>query len=73
MATNMFETAPAGTPIEPTHSVRSYYRRQIYPATPSTGDNHVAGREIQWRFQASGQHAFVPQESRLVDGVVDRT
>ena len=74
MATNMFETAPAGTPIEPTHSVRSYYRRQIYPATPSTGENHVAGREIQWRFQASGQHAFVPQESRLVAQVrVDKS
>ena len=65
MATSMFETAPAGTPIEPTNQVRYYYRRQIYPSTPSTGENHVAGREIQWRFQASGQHAFVPQESRL--------
>ena len=74
MASNMFETAPAGTPIEPTHSVRSYYRRQIYPTTPSTGENHVAGREIQWRFQASGQHAFVPQESRLVAQVrVDKS
>jgi hypothetical protein len=74
MAANMFETAPAGTPIEPTHSVRSYYRRQIYPATPSTGESHVAGREIQWRFQASGQHAFVPQESRLVAQVrVDKS
>ena len=54
MATNMFETAPAGTPIEPTHSVRSYYRRQIYPATPSTGENHVAGRETQWKIPCHG-------------------
>lgn len=74
MASGMFETQPAGTPIEPSNSVRYYYRRQIYPATPSTGPNHVAGREVQWRFQASGQHAFVPQESRLVARVrVDKS
>ena len=74
MASGMFETQPAGTPIEPSNSVRYYYRRQIYPATPSTGPNHVAGREVQGRFQASGQHAFVPQESRLVARVrVDKS
>jgi hypothetical protein len=62
----MFTTPPAGTPVEPTNGVRYYYRRQIYPATPSTGADFQPGREVQWRFQASGQHAFVPQESRLV-------
>jgi hypothetical protein len=62
----MFTTPPAGTPVEPTNGVRYYYRRQIYPATPSTGTDFQPGREVQWRFQASGQHAFVPQESRLV-------
>ena len=64
--TSMFTTPPAGTPVEPTNGVRYYYRRQIYPATPSTGTDFQPGREVQWRFQASGQHAFVPQESRLV-------
>ena len=63
--TSMFTTPPAGTPVEPTNGVRYYYRRQVYPATPSTKENFQSGREIQWRFQASGQHAFVPQESRL--------
>ena len=64
--TSMFTTPPAGTPVEPTNGVRYYYRRQIYPATPSVGTDFQPGREVQWRFQASGQHAFVPQESRLV-------
>ena len=65
MSTQMFETPPAGTPVEPTNGVRYYYRQQVYPATPSTGPNFTPGREVQWRFQASS-HAFVPQESRLV-------
>ena len=63
---DMFTTPPAGTPLAPNNNVRYYYRRQIQTATPSTKDEHVAGRECAWRFAASGQHAFVPQESRLV-------
>ena len=31
----------------------------------ATKADHVAGRECSWRFAASGQHAFVPQGSRL--------
>ena len=70
---NMFETPPAGTPVEPTNAVRYYYRQQIYPATPSTGPNFTPGREVQFRFQASS-HAFVPQESRLMARVrVDKS
>jgi hypothetical protein len=73
MSTQMFETPPAGTPVEPTNGVRYYYRQQVYPATPSTGPNFTPGREVQWRFQASS-HAFVPQESRLVARVrVDKS
>ena len=64
--TDMFTTPPAGAPLAPNNSVRYYYRRQVFTATPSTKDDHVAGRECSWRFAASGQHAFVPQESRLV-------
>ena len=63
---DMFTTPPAGTPIEPNNNVRYYYRRVIRPSTTSDKDNFEANREISWRFSASGQHAFVPQESRLV-------
>ena len=63
---DMFQTPPAGTPIEPNNGVRYYYRRQIFPATPASKDNFQPGREVSWRFNAAGQHAFVPQESRLV-------
>lgn len=66
---NMFETPPAGSPVEPTNSVRYYYRQQVYPSTPSTGPSLPAGREVPWRFQASS-YAFVPQESRLVARVL---
>jgi hypothetical protein len=70
---DMFQTPPAGTPVEPTNGVRYYYRQQIYPATPSTGPNFTPGREVQFRFQASS-HAFVPQESRLMARVrVDKS
>ena len=50
MSTQMFETPPAGTPVEPTNGVRYYYRQQVDPATHSTGPNFTPGREVQWRF-----------------------
>ena len=63
---DMFTTPPAGTPVEPNNGVRYYYRRQIFPSTTADKENFAANREVSWRFSASGQHAFVPQESNLV-------
>jgi hypothetical protein len=63
---DMFTTPPAGTPVEPNNGVRYYYRRQIHPSTTADKENFEANREVSWRFSASGQHAFVPQESNLV-------
>ena len=63
---DMFTTAPAGTPVEPNNGVRYHYRRQIHPSTTADKENFSANREVAWRFSASGQHAFVPQESNLV-------
>ena len=63
---DMFTTPPAGTPVEPNNGVRYYYRRQIFPSTTADKENFEANREVSWRFSASGQHAFVPQESNLV-------
>ena len=52
--------------MEPNNGVQYYYHRQIFPSTTADKEDFEANREVSWRFSASGQHAFVPQESNLV-------
>ena len=40
---DMFQTPPAGTPIEPNNGVRCYYRRQILLPTPASKHLHAMG------------------------------
>ena len=61
-----FVAQPAGTPVAPSTSARYYYRRQVYSRNPVTQGNFVSGRNVNFNFEASGGHYFVPQESRVV-------
>ena len=61
-----FVAQPAGTPVAPSTSARYYYRRQVYSRNPVTQGNFVAGRNVNFSFESSGGHYFVPQESRIV-------
>jgi hypothetical protein len=61
-----FVAQPAGTPVAPSTSARYYYRRQVYSRNPVTQGNFVAGRNVNFNFESSGGHYFVPQESRIV-------
>ena len=61
-----FIAQPAGTPVAPSTSARYYYRRQVYSRNPVTQTNFVSGRNVNFNFEASGGHYFVPQESRIV-------
>eukprot|EP01048_Picozoa_sp_COSAG05_P004531 COSAG05_NODE_248_length_12946_cov_85.003737_6_plen_509_part_00 len=61
-----FIAQPAGTPVAPSTSARYYYRRQVYSRNPVTQGNFVSGRNVNFNFEASGGHYFVPQESRIV-------
>jgi len=61
-----FVAPPAGTPVEPSTSARYYYRRQIFSRNPVTGTSFKAGTNVNFNFEASGGHYFVPQESRIV-------
>ena len=61
-----FVAQPAGTPVAPSTSARYYYRRQVYSRNPVTQGNFASGRNVNFNFEASGGHYFVPQESRIV-------
>jgi len=61
-----FVAQPAGTPVAPSTSARYYYRRQVYSRNPVTDGNFASGRNVNFNFEATGGHYFVPQESRIV-------
>ena len=61
-----FVAQPAGTPVAPSTSARYYYRRQVYSRNPVTQGNFASGRNVNFNFEATGGHYFVPQESRIV-------
>ena len=62
-----FIPTAANTPVAPTSNARYFYRRPVYSRNPITGESGwKGGSTANFNFEASGGHAFVGAESRIV-------
>jgi len=63
----MFQTAPAGTPVERNQSIAAWEHREVFPRNSMVGKyNDLAGREAQFAFQISPGEWMVPSMSRII-------
>ena len=63
----MFQTAPAGTPVERNQSIAAWEHREVFPRNSMTGNYAtLAGREAQFSFQVSPGEWIVPSMCRIL-------